>query len=662
MPLPIPNLDDKTFNELFEEARALIPRYAREWTDHNLSDPGITLVDLFAWLAEMQIYYLDRVTDKNFLKFLKLLGGLPVTASPATAQVTFELSEPNALPVIVPTGSQLAATDPVSAERIVFETREDVLVHDSTLRRILAQANRQWVDNTTSNGLTGVSYFAFGEEPDRGDKLYLGFGASAAFPTGEIKLIVNVYDADLPAAGGSAGVDPEPELVASAELEWQYWAGGNVWKQLKVNDKTVALTRNGSLCFDGPGDITKARLRDIEKNVPTVLTEDLYWLRALIKTPDYEIPPRLDTVVVNTVSATHRKTIRDEHSSANGLPFQKIKLRNKPVLHRTVKLQIKEEDERKHRDEEEKWHEWIEVDDFDASEPEDRHFIVNLKDGLLKFGDGVQGRIPPAVEDDKGNIRVVEYRVGGGEKGNVKARTIVEILEPGLKDKVKVTNSRPSTGGAEAELLSEAKSRARRNLKEVTRSITTADFETLTFRTPGMRVARVKALTQYHPKFPAIQMPGAVTIVVVPETLPGVPGKLPAPSDGFLENIYKHLKSKSIVSTNLSVIGPEFVEVKVTAVVKVDPRMGAETVRTQAVDALHEFLNPLTGGDGGAGWPFGRPVYKSEIYQLIEGIAGVVCVERISLSGKSCDSAQPDRITLRKIGLVYSGEHEIAVC
>ncbi|HYY58000.1 MAG TPA: putative baseplate assembly protein [Pyrinomonadaceae bacterium] len=662
MPLPRPNLDDKTFNELFEESRALIPRYAREWTDHNLSDPGITLVDLFAWLAEMQIYYLDRVTDKNFLKFLKLLGESPAPASPATAFLTFELSEPKALPVTVPKGSQVAATDPISAERTVFETGEDVLVHSSTLQRILTRANGHWVDNTTSNGLIGVSYFAFGEEPDHGDKLYLGFDARRAFPTGQIRLIVNVYEADLPAAGGSAGSNPAADPVPSAELEWQYWAARNAWRQLKVNDDTAALTRNGSLGFDGPGDIAAAGIRDIEKHARSVATEDLYWLRATVKTPGYEIPPRLDTVVVNTVSATHGKTIQDEHSSANGLPFQKIKLRNRPVLHRTVELRVKEGDERKHGDEEEKWHEWIEVYDFDASGPEDRHFTVNLKDGLLKFGDGVHGRIPPAVEDNKGNIHVVKYRVGGGEKGNVKAGMIVEILAPGLKDKVKVKNPRPSASGSEAEPLSEAKSRARRNLKEITRGITTADFETLTAKTPGIRVARVKVLTQYHPKFPAIQMPGAVTVVVVPETLPGVQRRLPKPSNGFLKTIYKHLKSRSIISTNLSVIGPEFIEVKVGAVVRVDPRMSAETVRKRVVDALREFLNPLTGGHDGAGWPFGRPVYKSEIYQLIEGIAGVVCVEQISLFGKSCDSAQRDRITLRKIGLVYSGEHEIAVC
>ncbi|HEV2860988.1 MAG TPA: putative baseplate assembly protein [Pyrinomonadaceae bacterium] len=671
MPLPIPNLDDKTFNELFDEARGLIPRYAPEWTDHNLSDPGITLIDLFAWLAEMQLYFLDRVTEKNFLKFLRLLGGTPLPARPAAAHVTFEFSKPDSPPVTVPKGFQVAASDPVSAERVIFETVEDVVIHSGVVRRVLTRAGGQWFDNTASNAAVGVSYFAFGDEPERGDQLYFGLDASRALPEGKIKLVVNVFDTDLPPAGAGAQPDSTSGLVPSAELEWHY-RGGVGWKELKVEDGTAALSRSGSLGFAAPDDIAPTRLQDMAKGFRNAPAEDppLYWLRASVKEPGYEIPPGLDTVALNTVAATHGKTIegvQDEHAAADGLPFQQVKLRHRPVLHGTVELKVKEEDEAKSVGGQETWHEWTEVEDFDASGPDDRHFTVNLKDGLIKFGDGVRGRIPPAVEDDEGNIHVVRYRVGGGVKGNVGARAIKEILPnetlaPGLKETLKVNNPRPSAGGAEAEPLGEAKSRARRSLKEVTRGVTTGDFETLTLNAPGLRVARVKVLTQYHPKFPAIQMPGAVTVVVVPQTLPGSEGKLPVPSGGFLKSVEKHLKAKSLVATNLSVVGPKFVEVTVAASVRVDPRAGAETVRTRVIDELRRFLNPLTGGHDGAGWPFGRPVYKTEIYQLIDGVEGVVCVEGISLSGESCDEARTDRITLRKIGLVYSGEHRIAVC
>lgn len=658
MPLPIPNLDDKTFKELFEESRALIPRYAPEWTEHNTSDPGITLIDLFAWLAEMQFYFLNRVTDKNFAKFLKLLGEAPLPARSARADAAFELSGTKEPHVTIRAGTQVSATDPETAERIIFETAEDLLVHGRALRRAVTRSKNRWVDNTGANQTVGVFYFALGEEPHKGDKLYLGFDANGAFPTEEISLTISIFESGLPAGGQSVQADARPELAPSAELEWHYWGSDKTWKKLDVIDDTLALTRYGSVRFKGPGDIEKAGGDEIGKNFPAVSSEGFYWLRASVKTPGYEIPPRIDTIAVNSVPATHGETVENEFSSSNGLAFQTIRLKNKPVLHKTVALKVLE----KIKEGEEEWREWVEVYDFDASGPEDRHFTVNPQEGILKFGDGIKGGIPPAAPDDKENIHVLKYRVGGGEKGNVKSGMIQEILDPSVADKVTVNNPKPATGGSEPEPLSESKSRVRRGLKDITRGVTTTDFETLTLNTPGVRMARVKVLAEYHPKFPAVKVPGAVTVVAVPEILPGIAGRLPEPSEGFLQNVQKHLQSLSIVTTNLSVVGPEFIEVTVAAKIRVDAWRGADTVRAEALEALYKFLNPLTGGDDGRGWPFGRPVYKSDIYKLIEDVPGVVCVDQVSLSGKSCDSTRQDRITLRKIGLVYSGQHVISVC
>ena len=70
MPLTLPNLDDRSYADLLAEARALIPALAPGWTDHNPADPGITLVELFAWLTEMLLYRLNQVTDENRLAFL----------------------------------------------------------------------------------------------------------------------------------------------------------------------------------------------------------------------------------------------------------------------------------------------------------------------------------------------------------------------------------------------------------------------------------------------------------------------------------------------------------------------------------------------------------------------------------------------------------------
>jgi hypothetical protein len=76
MPLQLPNLDDRRYNDLLAEALERIPAYTPEWTNYNPSDPGITLVELFAYLADILLYRLNRVTDDNTRKFLKLLTGM----------------------------------------------------------------------------------------------------------------------------------------------------------------------------------------------------------------------------------------------------------------------------------------------------------------------------------------------------------------------------------------------------------------------------------------------------------------------------------------------------------------------------------------------------------------------------------------------------------
>src|ERR1041385_4562907 len=91
MPLVQTKLDDKTFEVLVEASTKLIPRYSPEWTDHNRHDPGITLIELFAWLTEMQQFYLDAIGPESYLKFLKLLGTKPAPAVAARTEINFHV-------------------------------------------------------------------------------------------------------------------------------------------------------------------------------------------------------------------------------------------------------------------------------------------------------------------------------------------------------------------------------------------------------------------------------------------------------------------------------------------------------------------------------------------------------------------------------------------
>src|SRR5438132_964502 len=120
MSLPKPNLDDKRFFQIAEEARALIPSRSPEWTDHNVHDPGITFIELFSWLAEMQHYRLNRVSDDSFLRFFGLVGLTPRSRRPAEVTVSFDFRLKKGR--FVTAGARLA---PVSVDDLPFETIED---------------------------------------------------------------------------------------------------------------------------------------------------------------------------------------------------------------------------------------------------------------------------------------------------------------------------------------------------------------------------------------------------------------------------------------------------------------------------------------------------------------------------------------------------------
>src|SRR5437763_14142584 len=89
MTLPVPNLDDRRFQDLVDEAKRRIPRYCPEWTDHNVSDPGITLIELFAWMIEQYLFRLNQIPDKNLIAFLDLIGVKLEPARPAKGEITF---------------------------------------------------------------------------------------------------------------------------------------------------------------------------------------------------------------------------------------------------------------------------------------------------------------------------------------------------------------------------------------------------------------------------------------------------------------------------------------------------------------------------------------------------------------------------------------------
>ena len=193
MPLPVPNLDDRTFQDIVNEARRRIPEYCPEWTDHNLSDPGITLIELFAWMTEMLLYRINKVPDRNYVKFLELIGVKLIPANPATTDITFKLSAPQANGIVIPTGTEIATVRTESEEAIEFTTIEDLVIPSTELEYFLLTRDgssfddrlpllHEWqrlagVISTDIQG-DGPRLSLFEEVPQPDNAFYLGYNSN----------------------------------------------------------------------------------------------------------------------------------------------------------------------------------------------------------------------------------------------------------------------------------------------------------------------------------------------------------------------------------------------------------------------------------------------------------------------------------------------------
>mgnify|MGYP001605076710 CR=1 FL=1 len=612
MPLPVPNLDTKRFDELIDEARRLIPRYAPEWTNHNLPDPGITFIELFAWLAEMQIYYLNQIPEKNYLKYLNLLGVKPKPATPAKVDLTFSSDKL----VTILKGTRVVTKS--QEKNITFELDEDIDVLPVELKKVVIYSNYKFtvVDIEKDSMQRGTFYYAFGRNAEAGSQLYLGFNEdinSILNGVDNFKITFSLFENDLPPVGTHG--DGKPEVYPSVELKWEYRGEGE-WKPLRIeDDQTNNLTKSGKVTF-----LTKGII--MEKYSPVEGKGEFYWIRCGVIKQGYEIPPRITTIQLNTISATEGITVKAETpGKSSGLPEQIFSIKNKPILYKSQKVYVDSQA-------------WEEVDDFDASTPNDNHYVLNRANGEVIFGNGIRGRIPT-----KGAEIKIDYRYGGGEEGNVPAEVNWQ-LSNNMEDIEGIKNLFPATGGKEEESIDEAKFRARKELKAPYRAVTSEDFQTIAKATPGIRVAR--AGVQILPK------ENKVKVAVVPYSL----YERPIPSEGFKRTVCEHLDKHRLITTQIEVIEPEYVKVSVTASVKIKPQNSPELVRKRVEEALNTFLHPLKGGPDGNGWQFGREVYKSEVYEVIEKIDGVDGVVDLSLSKGG---------NINELTLVYPGRHRIEI-
>jgi len=764
MPLLLPNLDDRSWADLADEGRALIPVYGPEWTDHNASDPGITLVELLAWITEMDIFRLNQISDAERLRFLALVGVTPAPSIPASAVLSLALVKGSGT-VTIPRGLEFSGNHANGVE-VRYQTTGDVTAVPGSLAALQSYGTAGFQDLTPAWRRRGVLY-PFGPDPVPGATLYVGM--SEALPVGSpVTLYVTFGD-------GSSGLpdrrrildeiatrdrrcrnmrpenscrEPKAVPTASAPVKqavslpahhgartrWEYLTasgGTSTWLPLRpsnneVLDDTRSFTLDGPVTFRLPAAMVPGKVGAV--------SSPLYYLRCLVEAGRFDAAPVLTDVAYNGIRAVEqvpvssslviastcamtygasgapkpndrsRLRLQLDASSritaldfsdggtadpeftilayqapaghrdgsltldaallgyGNGFPAQQVVLPAAPVEPSTLRLYSQEQHS---------WHAWELRDNFLASTRRDFHAVLDAVTGVLTFGDGEHGRVPPAADcvivaafdstsAQDGNLSPTYINSVAGSPRN-RALLYDQAAVPDgwtrLTSKLdKITNQLAAAGGASAETLSQAAGRADRMVGSSGRAVTLADYERLAVETPGTRIARVTARANLHPDFPCFKAPGMITVII----LPFLPTGRPVPTPGLIQTVVSYLRSRRVIGTRVEVVGPTYLDVTVAATLQSKQGTDKTQLQAAALKALTTFLDPLVGGPDGKGWPFGRDVYRAEIMRILCEVTGVDHVASLALvPGEG--PAQCGNLCLGPTWLVASGLHRIQI-
>ena len=675
MSLNKPVLDDRSYQQIRDELVARIPVYAPEWTDHNPSDPGIALIELFSYLTEDLLYRFNQIPDATKLEFLRLLqmplkpavsanvmlqlstkntAGQRVeqhqTASAGEVKFT-TLNETNALPLTAIGVLKIADDEPDrDSEQGAFF--EQAVSAANVQKAAPYQVEQIWHDEpglsrnhqASVDGTLWVAVLADKPQMIEQSRQLLTQNSNGPtlmnigfVPDVEIEQIADtttkVY-ADrfrCPSQGLASRGNPVTWQVSSGRLNSQQQP---VYRPIQVvGDTSDGLETEGVVRLQFPtGNEQIGHFEFDDFNLigtgdfPPPLDDELEsrlvcWLRAFRN--DGKHFGRIMFVGANCTQAQQWQRSKAEFiGTGNGQPNQNYSLNYRQVLHNSVELQVEEP---------QGWSGWQEVESFSASSESDRHFVLDRQSGHILFGTGLNGRVPLIGQ----RIRVINYRYGGGATGNVAAEGISKISVPG----VKVINPLRAYGGKDEESLEQAISRIPAELRRRNRAVTQSDFQELALETPGASIGRAEVLPLYYPRLPKQDSAGVVSVVVWPEEDHKHPNA-PMPDENQLRKVCHWLNERRLVTTELYVLPPSYVGIALAVGVKVKEGFGIDAVRHWVELVLRQYLAPLPPyGPNGQGWPLGRRVYGPELEAAAHQVEGVEYLEGLQVVAVGADGS-----------------------
>jgi len=644
---------------------ASIPAHTPEWTNPQVGDPGRSLVELFAWLADTILYRANLIPEKQRLAFLKLLGQ-PMQAAAAARGIlslsldpsainassllagatvpgplTFEtLGEIDLLPVSGQVYIKLPLTPDQQAQQMplltglqqLYQLKSIPAGYTTTPLFANSQASATPIDIV--NGTTDQSLWIalLAGDSKNVDKVTAALGSGTGR---QLALNIGIVPA-LSLPDPFADIGPR----AAVQAVWQMTEATAasqvpIYNTLKVSDDTtLGLTRPGVVRLILPSaDHIGAPTNDVHNDPqagvglkppriddPDIQNKLVTWVR-LSANSAFQI----SWAGVNAVEIDQRTTYNFVPVSiSDGSADQQFALSQTQIDPATFVLEVDMPGFG--------FQQWTPADDLAVLQGPIPAYVLDPEAGTVRFGNQMQGMIPPGGR----RIRVRQMRAGGGSAGNLPAGSLTSIKArdaSGNPVAQKITVAQPiaATGGADAETLDQVERRLPSLLKHQERAVTADDYKSLAMEVPGAGIARVEVLPLFKPQTRTTNVPGVVSVMVIPAK-GGVQLPCPRADRPLLESVYQYLDSRRPATAEMYVIATEYIGLGISVAVEVRTGFGQLQVSQAVETALRSYLWPITpGGSDNQGWPLGRKIRSLELEVIVSQVPGVVEVNGLNL-------------------------------
>ncbi len=706
--LNVPNLDDQRFDEILAASIEKIPYLYPEWTDYNAHDPGVTMLELFAWYKQMQQYHLNQIPERNQEAFFKLLGIRREPQRPYSLMMG--LSKP--LDVPLPPGTPL-----LSDAGVRFELTDGVQRGGSEVKAIFSRRSDGVYDVSGMFGHAQAPFHAFGSSlSGKPDELYIGI--DSVEPLSLVSLWLDVADPYPVRRNPFMPDTPAPRTVAYAAVD----AAGSAVPLECVLDETHALSQSGRLVLRSAAPLARG---DGGLGLPR-----LHWIRLTLTEPGCEEMPALCRILsgyagarqTHTLCESHEYTLaeggdksfslythlaltggadayvrdragwyqtpckagvdsrgesaclrvelavagdiaddgapnlrivcyarefrRGMHHPSTGLPAQRLSLmqENGVPLSAEASLMCLSGNSGRMRD-------WRYIDALHKAGAGDAVFTIDQSTGDICFGDNISGAIPPRGKDAV-VITSLAYTeaAGGGITPGASLFLGEETRDAGEEPVGVAVSVLPGRG---LETIGEMRARLRRLLDAPAKAVTAADCAAIALRTPGIRIAHAKAVPLMNPEGRG-EMNARAHVSVV--ALPYNTERFPRPDQRFLDAVQAQMDRYRTVCTQMHAVGPQYIGITVWA--EIIAAADEESVKAQVEQALSGYFAP-----DAPGARLGVSVMESELSSVVGSCPEVLGLVRLEAraAGAKCPRTSQGELMVPPYAIAYLSALELHI-